>query len=111
MGAMRSGSKNDQRCSGRLGERTGGWAQPDVQETIPRQGPGFLALLSGAFENVVPEIAQLDAQGVAAVDQDPSKPVPPLLEHPAELLETDFAPMLLPDPGAGASPSVLTATS
>src|ERR1039457_6963161 len=93
---MRSRSKNDQRCSGLSGERTGGWAQPDVQEAIPRQGPGFLALLPGAFENVVPEIAQLDAQGVAAVDQDAGQPVPPLLEHPAELLETDFAPMLLP---------------
>ena len=36
--AMRSRSKNDQRCSGRSGERTGGWGQPGVQKTIPRQG-------------------------------------------------------------------------
>src|ERR1017187_9506146 len=93
---MRSGSKNDQRGSGRSVQGTGGWGQPSVQEAIPRQGPGFLALLPGAFENVVPELAQLDAQGVAAVDQDTSQPVPPLLEHPAELLETDFAAMLLP---------------
>src|SRR5664279_1328047 len=82
--------------SGRSGERRGGWGQPGVQEAIPRQGPGFLAFLPGAFENVAPELAQLNAQGVAAVDQDPSQPVPPLLEHPAELLETDFAARLLP---------------
>src|ERR1039458_5722091 len=93
---MRFRSKNDQRGTGRSGERMGGWGQPGVQEAIPRQGPGFLALLPGAFENVVPELAQLDAQGVAAMDQGTSQPVPPLLEHPAELLETDFAPMLSP---------------
>ena len=96
MGAMRFRSKNDQRCSGRSGERMGGWGQPGVQEAIPRQSAGFLALLPGAFENVVPELAQLDAQGVAAMDQGTSQSVPPLLEHPAELLETDFAAMLLP---------------
>jgi hypothetical protein len=74
VGAMRSGSKNDQRGSGRSVQGTDGWGQPSGQEAIPRQGPGFLAFLPGTFEKVVPELAQLDAQGVAAVDQDTSQP-------------------------------------
>ena len=61
-----------------------------------RSRSGILALLPGAFEKVVPEIAPLEAPGVTAVDQAAGQPVPPLLEPPAELLATDFTPMLLP---------------